>query len=109
MGYLFHVQVITSLIYIYSLTHLLTYSLPCITGHNVTVRFGKEIRFDDLIQEHEAKYGKLRKYSAQASQQDLDNFHENWDSRPQDYTLYHKITFRIQKALEDLNEMAVTK
>lgn len=62
-----------------------------------------------MIQEHEAMYGKLRKYSAQASQQDLDNFHENWDSCPQDYTLYSKITFRIQKALEDLNEMAVTK
>ena len=80
-----------------------------IAGHNVTVRFGKEIRFDDLIQEHEAKYGKLRKYSAQASQQDLDNFHDSWDSVPQDYALYHKITSRIQQALEDLNAIAVTK
>lgn len=75
----------------------------------MTVRFGKMLQFDDLIQEHEAKYGALRKYSAQASQQDLDNFHTNWDSYPQDYTLYHKITLRIQKALEELNDMAVTK
>lgn len=90
-------------------THSLMYSPTYIAGHNVTVRFGKEIRFDDLIQEHEAKYGKLWKYSAQASQQDLDNFHDSWDSVPQDYALYHKITLRIQQALEDLNAMAVTK
>lgn len=30
---------------------------------NVTIRFGKEIVFDDLLQEHENQYGKLWKYS----------------------------------------------
>ena len=33
-------------------------------GHRVTVRFGCEIIFDDLIEEHERTYGKLWKYKS---------------------------------------------
>jgi hypothetical protein len=32
------------------------------------------------------------------------DFHTYWDSKPSDYILYHKITLRVQHALEALNE-----
>ena len=73
-------------------------------GHNVTLRFGTQIHFNDLIEEHEKIYGKLWKFS---SQDNSDNYIENkskWESKPEDLILYHKITLRIQEHLELLND-----
>lgn len=72
-------------------------------GHNVTLRFGQQIHFNDLIDEHEKIYGKLWKYK---HDDDSDNYIENkgmWLSKAEDLILYHKITRRIQDSLEILN------
>lgn len=72
-------------------------------GHNVTLRFGQQIHFNDLIDEHEKIYGKLWKYK---HDDDSDNYIENkgmWLSKAEDLILYHKITRRIQDNLEILN------
>lgn len=130
-------------------------------GKTVSVRFGPELYFDDLIDEHEKKYGKIWKYTSNVDNDGLDenskvkqdelvelallnckidsnnsnndkvininkidkeiennfdtinhkydinsdrnSFHKHWDSRPNDYKLYQKITLRIENALELLN------
>lgn len=73
-------------------------------GHKVTVRFGKELCFDDLIEEHENKFGPLRKYAASAGKDEQrGDFHKYWDSLPHEYALYHKIALRIEDALQQLN------
>ena len=64
-------------------------------GHKVTLRFGNQIQFNDLIDEHEKIYGKLWKYNQ------TDN--TIWTSKPEDLILYQKITLRIQQHLELLN------
>ena len=77
-----------------------------VPGHDVLVRFGKEIEFDDLIKEHEEKYGVLWKYKASVDEEEEKgegNFHDHWDSKPEDLKLYHKITLRIEEALIALN------
>ena len=108
--------------------------IPIPFQHKVTVMFGEEIKFDDLISEHESTFGTLKKYSSSSSpsspsssssshhdklegkeQQDKgrtypllspkdDDFHKNWDSTEQEKQLYHKITLRIEERLEILNE-----
>ena len=61
---------------------LLTKGVP-VPGHNVTVRFGTELNFDDLIQAHEQKFGPLWKYNASVDDDsNADNFHAHWDSKP---------------------------
>ena len=61
---------------------LLTKGVP-VPGHNVTVRFGSELHFDDLIQAHEQRFGPLWKYNASVdNDRDADNFHDHWDSKP---------------------------
>ena len=81
-------------------------------GHKITVRFGSELSFDDLIEEHEAAHGPLWKYTpsiqlehslGSGSGKPVD-YHKYWDSSPAERLLYSKITLRIQRALEDLNE-----
>lgn len=75
-------------------------------GHNVTLRFGEQIHFDDLIDEHEKTYGKLWKYRHTDDNNDNDNYATNktmWTSKPEDLILYHKITTRLQERLELLN------
>lgn len=80
-----------------------------IPGHKVNIRFGEEIRFEDLIAEHEKVYGALWKYKASLKQEATygtereSEFHEYWDSRPEDLLLYAKITSRIEEALSKLN------
>lgn len=79
-------------------------------GHKVTVRFGCEIIFDDLIDEHERIYGKLWKYKSNSRASKYsdcknivdDNDHNNWISKPNDYILYSKITLRIERELMKL-------
>lgn len=78
------------------------------TGHRVHVKVGQELYFDDLIEEHERKHGPLWKYCASVDEErarglDPENFHSHWDSRPEDYELYAKITSRIEVALEKLH------
>lgn len=66
-------------------------------NHNIQICFSQEIVFNDLIQEHEKKYGNLWKYSTNS---DL----ETWKSKPQDLELYSKIAKRIEDVLTQLNE-----
>ena len=83
-------------------------------GHDVTVRFGKEIDFDDLIKEHEAIHGALWKYTASVDEDVYPgggkeggkegDFHDHWDSRPEELMLYHKIALRIEESLNCLNK-----
>jgi monolysocardiolipin acyltransferase len=64
-------------------------------GHNVKVRFGVELDFDDLIKEHEELHGQLWKYKASVDEEiEGQDFHLYWDSRPEEMILYHKITLR---------------
>ena len=84
------------------LTKVLLTKYP-IPGQKVHVIFGKEIVFDDLIAEHEALYGPLWTYSPSSHTQGGD-FHAQWDSKPSDRHIYHKITMRIEDSLRQLNE-----
>jgi monolysocardiolipin acyltransferase len=80
------------------------YSLIPKPNHRVDVMFGRELKFDDLIEEHELKYGRLWKYQAKAPEESsLDDQLLAWKSRESDKILYHKITMRIQMELEKLN------
>lgn len=74
-----------------------------IPGHNVSIRFGAEIVFDDLISEHEKLHGPLWKYRASVKEEENEDFHAYWDSREEDLELYSKITARIEEALSKLN------
>jgi hypothetical protein len=68
------------------------------------VRFGQELHFDDLIEEHEAKHGKLWTYDAQPNNR---TFHRKWDSSAAEYQLYSKIADRIEQHLELLSTNVV--
>ena len=99
-------------------------------GHKVDLRVGEEIKFDDLIAEHEKAHGPLWKYSANIDEDEKriqnkasvdssdaveegrvrrsgkklrQSFHRYWDSRAEDLILYSKITARIEAALTKLN------
>jgi monolysocardiolipin acyltransferase len=80
-----------------------------IPGHRVKVIFGDELHFDDLIVEHERKYGSLWKYKSNVDEEELHDdksrgaFHHYWDSREFDLLLYSRITKRIEDALDKLN------
>jgi len=82
--------------------NLLRSMLPSILGGQeedklrVKVQFGQEIMFDDLIQEHEQKYGKLWKYGP--------NEEEKWISSYEERILYNKIVQRIEDRLDILTK-----
>ena len=84
-------------------------SIIPIPGHKVKIRFGEELDFSDLISVHEKKYGKLRKYRCNSSggvhEDDMVD-EESWRSSAADRMLYHKITLRIEAALEQLRKKA---
>jgi len=61
---------------------------------HVKICFGSEIKFDDLIIEHENKYGKLWKYH------DDNDSDDAWKSSKEERILYNKITSRIEKELD---------
>ena len=72
-------------------------------GLRIQVQFGKEIHFDDLIQEHEVKYGKLWKYRGkEPTAADVQGKEEDWVSSREEKILYSKIVKRIEMHLEVL-------
>lgn len=80
-----------------------------VPNHKVIVRFGEEVNFNDLIADHEKKYGKLRKYRCSSSSKiDHDDMvdERSWVSCESDKILYHMITNRIEEALERLRKEA---
>jgi hypothetical protein len=92
----------------HSVTKALSNYLP-IPGCKTDIRFGPEVRFDDLIAEHEAKYGPLWKVKPSVLLEEKNpdgsevDFHTYWDSRATDYILYGKIARRVEEALSKLN------
>ena len=70
-----------------------------IPGHDVKLKVGDELDFEDLISEHEAVHGPLWKYDVLNDLEDDEDFHAKWDSKETDYILYHKITARIEDNL----------
>jgi len=73
----------------------------------VHVRFGEEIHFDDLIEEHEKTHGALWKYDGADSAKNA-TVHK-WMSSDSDKELYHKITLRIEERMESLTEKVVCR
>ena len=76
---------------------------------HIRVKFGEEITFDDLIQEHESKYGRLWKYCGKVNPEEQynkrgqgsdDTFHQIWDSSKEERVLYSKIVRRIESRLD---------
>ena len=67
-------------------------------GNDVSLRVGKYIGFDDLIEEHERKHGKLWKYKVKPEEG------ERWKSSEEEKKLYTKIVLRIEGALKLLEE-----
>ena len=80
-------------------------AVPIPGVHDVSVKFGEEIEFDDLIHAHEEKHGKIRKCNPNCSEDEapIEEFHKHWDSTIQEKELYHKITHRIEQRLEELH------
>ena len=76
-----------------------------IPGHEVRLKVGKELYFDDLITEHESTYGPVWKYDVMQGSEDDSEYHSRWDSKETDYILYHKIVSRIEKQLLDLGKV----
>lgn len=75
-------------------------------GQKIKVIFGHEVSFDDLIAEHEAKHGPLRKIQATPTPDEVENYHKYWDSSPEEMLLYSAITRRLEDALEELGREA---
>lgn len=85
-------------------------------GHDIRVRFGEEINFDDIIEEHEKKYGKLWKYSSKKmvmnnnnkiisiSNGEKEHEDDRWISSAEDKILYNKITMRVERKLSELHK-----
>jgi monolysocardiolipin acyltransferase len=77
-------------------------TLPLL-GKTVTVLFGEELHFDDLIDEHQRQFGALWKYHGGGSSSSDGVGANMWTSTPSDFMLYQKITMRIEAALNKLN------
>eukprot|EP00960_Hanusia_phi_P048086 758760-Hanusia_phi.AAC.7 len=71
-------------------------------GGSIIVRFGEEVRVDDLISEHEHRYGPLPKVTTERLQDGLMSC--RWESTQQEKLLYSAITKRIECALLKLEE-----
>jgi hypothetical protein len=80
------------------------YSMFPNIGHDVSVHFGEELDFDDLIKEHEDVHGVLWKYTANVDDDKEGDFHEHWDSKMEEQELYHKITMRVEQAMTALHK-----
>jgi monolysocardiolipin acyltransferase len=106
---------------------------PNMFGNTLRIKFGPKVDVSDLIEAHEAKYGKLWKYSPSYSQDKYQymiqnkggnhvsdcekseasmkdaikgnfDFHKIWDSSEEELLLYHLITRRIESAIERLSD-----
>ena len=88
----------------------------------VKIQFGKEITFDDLIHEHESKYGKLWKYCGRdelnntSSSEEEDEYDQKqkqglmlWKSSYEERVLYSKIVRRIECRLDVLTKQVCQK
>jgi len=75
-------------------------------GMTVKVWFGERLYFDDIIGEHEAKYGPMHKVDAGPIAGKWQQEVERWKSSESDRQLYHEITNRIQDALLQLETRA---
>jgi monolysocardiolipin acyltransferase len=76
-------------------------------GLQIRIQFGHEINFDDLIQEHETKHGKLWKYRGKeptTAASMARQVPENWVSSKEERILYSKIVKRIEMHLEVLTK-----
>mmetsp|Transcript_22849 Transcript_22849/g.49433 ORF Transcript_22849/g.49433 Transcript_22849/m.49433 type:complete len:428 (+) Transcript_22849:305-1588(+) len=95
--------------------NLLASLLPTVLGGDsndklhVRVGFGKEIVFDDLIQEHESSHGKLWKYCGKINAEEQydkgqqnASVHGSWDSSEEERALYSKIVRRIESRLDTI-------
>jgi hypothetical protein len=80
--------------------------VPIPGRHHVTVRFGDEIYFDDLIDDHEKRHGPIRRIPYQVSEHDVDDddFHAYWDSSPAECELFAKMALRIENRLDILRK-----
>lgn len=80
--------------------------LPIPGRHDVTVLFGPEITFEDLVLEHERNHGTLRKCHANCSADggNIKDFLSYWASTDAEKILYHKITLRIE---DEMNKLIV--
>ena len=75
---------------------------------SIQIQFGQEITFHDLISRHEARYGKLWKYSGNVNAEEKritqssvgGLFHEKWESSKAERELYSEIVKRIEERLE---------
>lgn len=76
-------------------------------GHRTSLVMGKEIKFDDLIEEHEQKYGKLWKYSGSETSSDYHEIRSKWTSSEEDKILYSKICLRIENEIQSLRKEAM--
>ena len=97
--------------------------VPLPGRHSVTVLFGEEISFQDLLEEHEEKYGKLRKCQARSGssvckdtvtekggegggcgggESEGEEWLRHWKSSDAERDLYHCITRRIEQKMECL-------
>jgi len=74
----------------------------------IKIKVGKELFFDDLIQEHEEQHGKLWRYSDRTDAGGSDN-NRAFKSSVEEKILYHKITMRIEDALEALTKEVIRR
>jgi len=72
---------------------------------NVQIKFGDPIDFTDLIEAHEREHGTLWTYKSHMDSEekmDSDGWRKNWQSSNAEKQLYHKITLRIERHVEQL-------
>jgi hypothetical protein len=87
------------------------------SGLRIRIQFGHEIKFDDLIQEHEDKYGPLWKYRGKeptlpppsSTKVTKTQATEDWISSKEERILYSKIVKRIEMHLDSLTKEVCAK
>ncbi|CAN0559444.1 unnamed protein product, partial [Ectocarpus sp. 12 AP-2014] len=85
---LFHTGM-ANLVPINPLTRKILHALPRM-GHTVTARAGRAISFDDLLEDHERRHGRLRKLALPP------------ESTREERQLYSRIARRVEEALLQL-------
>jgi hypothetical protein len=70
---------------------------------SVKVRFGREIFFDDLIEEHEKIYGDLWVLDGKGKC----SYSKGYISSKEERELYRKIALRIENEMEELTKSVV--
>lgn len=70
-----------------------------IRGNKVRVWVGPALRFDDLLADHEARHGPLRKITSEPRANDWKAEMRRWVSTEEERQLYSAITRRIEEAM----------